>query len=158
MLTHGVDLGVKWVNDLFRTGRKAGGILTQVLRPAQAENSGVVIGVGLNLSPFEAPPHLREIVGYCADAPGALPAAPVLIGEIAAQLPLLLATQGPAENAALCDEYRRASVVLGRSVVFEENGRQTQAQAIDITPTGALRVQLADGREKILSSGHLRCV
>lgn len=67
---HNSHVGIKWVNDLFREGRKAGGIL------AQRAGRGCVVGIGLNLhlAPGDVPDALLGIITGCAKAPGLLPA------------------------------------------------------------------------------------
>ncbi|MDR1464534.1 MAG: biotin--[acetyl-CoA-carboxylase] ligase [Oscillospiraceae bacterium] len=151
----GCALGIKWVNDLFREGRKAGGILTQILPSGAA-----VVGIGLNLAPVPLPAELREIVGFCFGDARCLERRPELIGEIAAALLSLMeppATDNKNNNEMLCDEYRAASVLLGKAVTFEENGQRREALAVDITPAGGLVVLLA-GEQRVLTSGevHLR--
>jgi len=143
LLRYGCTLGVKWVNDLFREGRKAGGIL------AQAAGGAVVVGMGLNLyPPRDLPEELRGIVTSCAENPGAFPAPQALALEIAAALE---AVNGE-DNGPLLAEYRAASVVLGREVAYEGGGRRMRARAIDITPTGGLLLDSGT----VLTSGEAR--
>ena len=143
LLGYGCALGVKWVNDLFRGGRKAGGIL------AQAAGAAVVVGMGLNLYPMaDLPEELKGTATSCADTPGTLPPPAALAEEIAG---LLLAVNAE-DNGPLLAEYRAASVVLGRRISYEENGQRMMARALDITPTGGL--VLDNG--KVLTSGEIR--
>lgn len=47
----GLELKVKWVNDLFYHGKKVGGILSEAITDTKTtEISSVVIGIGLNLA------------------------------------------------------------------------------------------------------------
>ncbi|MDR1927101.1 MAG: biotin--[acetyl-CoA-carboxylase] ligase [Oscillospiraceae bacterium] len=154
LLRYGVAVGIKWVNDLFLRGKKVCGILAQALQTPQG--SAVVVGVGLNLRQSEAlPRELEPIVGYCAAHSDLLPQPPVIIGEIAAELLSLCAVQGQPSNAALLEEYRRASIVLGRRVTYLENGCSRVGVAADILPQGALLLRLPDGGRKELTSGHI---
>lgn len=56
----GLQLELKWVNDLFLQGRKVGGILTE----KQFDSNWLVIGIGLNVSNRleEFPDELKQIV------------------------------------------------------------------------------------------------
>ncbi|MDR2646655.1 MAG: biotin--[acetyl-CoA-carboxylase] ligase [Oscillospiraceae bacterium] len=151
MARHGVSLGIKWVNDLFRDGKKVGGILTQVV-----DTKRYVVGVGMNLFPACAfPEELRGIAGYCADSPHELPAVQQLIGEIARAI---LEIVCESDNLALLDEYRNRLVVLGNHVTYTQDNRQLEARVIDITADGGLVVEDANGRCATLRSGevHLR--
>ncbi|MDR3313414.1 MAG: biotin--[acetyl-CoA-carboxylase] ligase [Oscillospiraceae bacterium] len=153
LLAHGVPLGVKWVNDLFRGGRKVCGILCQ----AVGGTDGVVVGVGLNLYPaVPPPPELTGIIGFCAGSAAALPPRCQLIGEITGELLRLCAVRGEQANAALLEEYRSASILLGRQVEYLENDCFLPALALDITPAGGLLLQTPNGTTKALTSGTVR--
>ncbi len=157
LLTHGVSLGIKWVNDLFRGGRKACGILCQAIEAAQGPC--VVVGIGLNLYPAAPPPdELAGIIGYCAEREAELPPRALLTGEIAAELLRLCALRGTAANAALLEEYRGACVLLGRRVEYGDGGRVFTALAEDITPTGGLVLRTPEGERKVLNSGTVRMI
>ena len=62
----GLELGIKWVNDLYYNGKKVCGILTEAgadLESGQLE--WLVVGIGLNLTsrPEDWPEELRPIAG-----------------------------------------------------------------------------------------------
>ena len=62
----GLDLGIKWVNDLYYNGKKVCGILTEAgadIESGQLE--WLVVGIGLNLTsrPEDWPEELRPIAG-----------------------------------------------------------------------------------------------
>lgn len=146
MARHSCELGIKWVNDLMKDGRKAGGILTQIAE------SACVVGIGLNLVQNEPTPEsLRDIIAYCYPCAPAQP--PVAFAQEIADELLRLCVE---DSAVLVKEYRNASAVLGREISYEHNGERLQGRAVDITPTGAL---LLEGG-KVLTSGevHLRLV
>ena len=45
----GFDAALKWPNDIWVSGGKAGGILSEIVRDAEGRGS-VVVGVGLNVT------------------------------------------------------------------------------------------------------------
>ncbi|MCD7786741.1 MAG: hypothetical protein LUG87_03520, partial [Oscillospiraceae bacterium] len=55
------------------------------------------------------------------------------------------------EDASHMEEYRRRSLVLGRSVRFFHDGRQRGGVAVAILDDGALVVDTPDGRETLRS-------
>jgi BirA family biotin operon repressor/biotin-[acetyl-CoA-carboxylase] ligase len=145
MERYGCTMGIKWVNDLYRGGKKAGGILTQLA------GGGAVLGIGLNLIPMQhLPPELEPIVTSCMDDPACLPAPVQLAREISAELMCVNEEDQP----ALLAEYRAASVVLGQPITYEEDGARLRDVVLDFTETGGLMLQ----SKKILTSGkvHLR--
>lgn len=60
------DLQVKWVNDLFYQGRKAAGILSEMVTHLENYDvPGIVIGIGINLAGqfSKARPEIQDVAG-----------------------------------------------------------------------------------------------
>ena len=62
----GISLGIKWVNDLFKDGKKVCGILTEAMTDFESGNiESAIVGIGLNLFPGEEiPEELENIAGW----------------------------------------------------------------------------------------------
>lgn len=135
----GISCGVKWVNDLFYRGKKAGGILTE------AVGGEVIVGVGINLQPAAVPPELRDTVGAlgCGDVRAPL---------AAAITKALLAWRGDFSHL---DAYRRRSILTGRRVAFPRGGAEQSGTVTGIGDDGALLVRTAEGTAA-LRSGEVR--
>lgn len=58
-----VDLEIKWPNDLYWHGRKAGGILAEIKPGAEGKGDAVVVGIGLNLGQ-----RARDFPGELSDS------------------------------------------------------------------------------------------
>ena len=145
----GCHVGVKWVNDLFLGDKKAGGILARLI------DDCVVISCGINLYQTEAPPpYLRNAIAYCFQEKA--PDPKEFAQELAAEIMALCAGNNNSmpNNSTLLEEYRAASIVLGREITFEENGARLRAKALDITSTGGLMIR-ENGRERVLASGSI---
>ena len=141
----GVPLGIKWVNDLYRGGRKVGGILTEAVTDFESGTvTGLLVGVGLNLCAPEAlPPELAGIVGGIGCGEG-------VKNELAAALGVRLLAYRPGDTSHMA-RYRARSVVLGRAVDFERGGAHRTGTAEAIGDDGALLVRTADGLEALRS-------
>ena len=128
----GISCGIKWVNDLYLHGRKVCGIL------AEALPGSVILGIGVNLEPSPLPPELESIVGFlgCREYREALAA------EIAAGL-----LQAPAGD--FMEEYRRRSIVIGRTVECRAGIRVFPARVLGIDDEGGLAVLSSAGRETL---------
>lgn len=65
----GISLGIKWVNDLFKDGKKVCGILTEAMTDFESGNiESAIVGIGLNLFPGEEiPEELENIAGALYD-------------------------------------------------------------------------------------------
>ena len=85
----GLDLGIKWVNDLYYNGKKVCGILTEAgadIESGQLE--WLVVGIGLNLTsrPEDWPEELRPIAGSLYPGGPAPVSRAALAGAIAREL------------------------------------------------------------------------
>lgn len=60
-------LSIKWINDIYKGSKKIAGILTERVDDSSGKYY-IIIGVGVNVSPFEVPDELREVVGYLSSS------------------------------------------------------------------------------------------
>lgn len=145
----GVQVGLKWPNDVVLGGRKLGGILCEHVHGA------VVAGVGLNVRVSEeALP--TEVAGLAAGLEhGAGPR--VSLGTLATALLHELHALVPAAarglGADLHGELERRDVLRDRSVVTQQAGPGT-ARGIDAG--GALALERPDGARVRVVSGSVR--
>ena len=59
----GISLGIKWVNDLFKDGKKVCGILTEAMTDFESGTiESAIVGIGLNLFPGEEIPAERCMI------------------------------------------------------------------------------------------------
>ena len=63
----GVEVGIKWVNDLRIGDRKIAGILTEGGLADRESLAYAVVGVGINLLPSALPEDLKEIAAAIGD-------------------------------------------------------------------------------------------
>lgn len=133
----GVDLSLKWPNDLEYDDLKVGGILVE------RDTQRTVVGCGLNVWWPEPPLGVGAL--FPTD-PG--PDVGVWISEGWADA--LFAIDGEWRR----DEYKRACSTLGQSLTWEPDGL---GRAIDIDSDGGLVVSTVDG-VVTLRSGEVRTV
>ena len=129
----GLDLGIKWVNDLYYNGKKVCGILTEAgadIESGQLE--WLVVGIGLNLTsrPEDWPEELRPIAGSlyprraCAGEPG---------GTGRGHRP---GTAGSCPAFDCLDEYRARCFVPGHWVTVCTGTESYAAKAVAIDDAG----------------------
>ncbi|MDL2293662.1 biotin--[acetyl-CoA-carboxylase] ligase [Ruminococcaceae bacterium OttesenSCG-928-D13] len=121
----GIELGIKWVNDLFYGGKKCCGILTEAVTDVETGAiEQMVVGIGINYTTPEAdfPPEVRQVATalfpHSHRAPVPHPRrAPVPRAQLAAQVHReLLALFAALPGRDFLEEYRRRSIVVGRPV------------------------------------------
>ena len=155
----GLELGIKWVNDLYYQGRKVCGILTKLTSDAESGTiNGAVIGIGVNVTqqPQDFPEELRDKAISVREAGAAVPRAAIAAGIITRLDDLFLRQHilsQPAEN--LIGELTRRSCTIGRRVEVISPTGQYEALAVAIAPDAGLIVELPDGSRRTVSSGEV---
>ena len=148
----GLELAIKWVNDLYYQGKKVCGILTEAGTDLESGRlEWLVVGIGLNLTATAAdwPPELADKAGSLyPGGPAPVPRA-ALAGAIARELLVL----GPGEDCL--DEYRARCFVPGHWVTVCTGSETYAARALAIAAAGRLVVRRENGREEALRCGEV---
>ena len=141
----GLELAVKWVNDLYYQGRKVCGILTEAgtdLESGQLE--WLVVGIGLNLTS-----KLNVLLASHFTGGPAPVSRAALAGAIARELLALC----PAFDCL--DEYRARGFVPGHWVTVCAETETYAAKALAIDEEGRLVIQRENGRQEALRCGEV---
>ena len=150
----GIELGIKWVNDLYRDGKKVCGILTEAVTDFESGNiEYAIVGIGLNLY-VEKEKFSRELLdvagGIYPDSKSADKAdRNRLVAEIVNSL--LEETR----NLQLSKEYVEHNIVPGKDILILDNKKSRSATALEICPDGKLLVRETDGSQNRLSFGEI---
>jgi len=162
----GVGVGLKWPNDLVVVAAgpdgadlKLSGILAEsVVVGGRVE--AVVAGIGINVDwPEPLPDELAGMATSLRQQRGAPVDATDLLVTMLVGFEQRLGTAERAGAAGLLDEYRNRSATIGRRVRVELPGSELIGTAVDVTPTGALIVEDAEGDRREVAAGdvvHLR--
>ena len=148
----GLELGIKWVNDLYYQGKKVCGILTEAGTDLESGRlEWLVVGIGLNLTATAAdwPPELAEKAGSLYPGGPAPVSRAALAGAIARHLLALC----PAFDCL--DEYRARCFVPGHWVTVCTGTETYAAKALAIDEEGRLVVQRENGRPQALRCGEV---
>lgn len=152
----GVDVALKWPNDLVWDGRKLGGILLELAAEAQG-GCHVVAGIGLNVSmPAELLTAICDWPRGAVDLATAMGRAPpprgALAVEIVAAVVELFAAYPEVGFAAYRNDWRDADFLKGRRIRLESTAGTVAGTALGIEIDGALIVETEAGvRERIIS-------
>lgn len=124
---------IKWVNDIYVGGRKAAGILTELVTDSLNRPLCVIVGIGLNLSTVDFPAEIADTAGSIGDV------SPELL--CAGITDRLIEHCGKLNENSFIEEYKRLNLCIGRTVMYTKDGRQHTARAVDIAPDGGLVVE-----------------
>jgi BirA family biotin operon repressor/biotin-[acetyl-CoA-carboxylase] ligase len=144
-------LGLKWPNDLWLGapgdgGRKHGGLLIETV--AAGSQRLAVIGVGINVEPFDAD---AVTTGFaCAQELDPAIDAPALLGVVA--LPLVQAVRQFAEHGfgAFAERFAARDLLAGKAVQTT-SPEVPEGVACGVSAHGSLRLQTPGGVREVTS-------
>lgn len=141
-LVSGLDVRVKWPNDLVAEDRKLAGLL------AEAAGGAVVAGLGLNVSTRRDELPRDDATSLALETGGPVDRHPVLLAvlrAVAEDYAAFVAAGGAAD--AVLPAYRARCATLGRDVVVTLPGREVplRGRAVEVDDDGRLVVEPAEG-------------
>jgi BirA family biotin operon repressor/biotin-[acetyl-CoA-carboxylase] ligase len=146
----GVQVDVKWPNDLLVAGRKFAGILAESAVVA-SRFVWVIVGMGINVSQRYSLGHpLYGMAASLAEASGKEIDRAELLGEI---MTGLNTWNGRLLEPALLETWRARCVTLGQRVRVESAGHVTEGAASDISQDGSLILIDDAGHTHHIASG-----
>lgn len=147
----GLELSIKWVNDLYYRGKKVCGILTEVSADLESgQTEWLVVGIGLNLTTTDA--DLGEELCEIAGSLYPIGKSPVSRTDLAAAICRELLDMSPAFD--YLPEYRKRCFVPGHWVTVYGSSEPWTAKAIAIDDQGRLIVE-ASGRRVAVDHGEV---
>lgn len=153
----GVQAQIKWPNDVYLCGKKAVGILAESAPGHGASTGWAVVGIGVNVNQTEFPEELRERATSLRLQTGDA-AAPLdrhaVAAAVLSQLDALYATL-ETDFAAIVAEAECRSVLIDGPVAVHTPAGTYEAFAEGLDPDGGLRVRLADGTVRVISTGEV---
>ena len=141
---------IKWVNDIYLDGKKAGGILTQAhLSKDGKEVEWAIVGIGINISEPEGgfPDELKSIATTLGKRDENIKNR--LISEIVNEF---VSYYRDLNREDFIVEYSRRLLGLNEEITVKENGEEYRGTVIGIDGMCHLKIRLPDGEEKILNS------
>ena len=149
----GLDVNIKWPNDLVVANDKLAGILIET---ARVENKTVaIIGIGINFVLPKEVENATSVQALFQTASKQGVSVKTLLNAVLAQLDALLSEYAQNGFASCVGEYDAANRDTGRPVLLLQEGRivhEGVVKGVDVQ--GALRL-LTDNGEKTIVSGEI---
>ena len=152
--TTGLDIRIKWPNDLVLQGKKVCGILLELSGDAEAI-SYVVVGSGLNVGIEAYPPELQDSAFSLQAALGRpVERAPILRAYLAAMERHMdsLTRKG---LPGILPAYESKSCTLNQPVRVLGSGEEFAGTATGLDENGALLVRMEDGTTRRVLAGDV---
>lgn len=153
-MAEGIEVGIKWPNDLLLDGAKVGGVL------CEAAGRRIVAGIGINVAGAPDPSVVAKADGLPPVSLQRALAKDMLRSRLAGVVLQRLrrrfkdpAPVGRGLDPETLDELQRRDVLLGEVIETEQAG---VGRAAGIDASGALRLVTRDGAELRIVSGSVR--
>ena len=147
----GLQVALKWINDLVIGKKKLGGILTELAVDGERVDYAVVgIGINCNAVPTEVSgiaTSLSEALGKPADINGF---ATALLDSLAKMSHALLTN-----TDAIMEQYRKRCITVGQQICLLQGDTVRYGTALDIDSQGGLLVSYADGTRETVNTGEV---
>ena len=155
----GLNVTIKWPNDLIIQKKKLCGILTE-LKTERNKIIFAVAGIGINVNADinEFPEDVRYIATSLKNETGIVYSRTEIVAEILNEIDRWYKTLKVMDRDALLSEWKRLSSTLGREVNVVTGRGTITGLALDIDGEGMLMIKLASGEVKRISSGDLTIV
>jgi len=151
----GLDVKLKWPNDLVWEDRKLGGILVELAAESQGP-CHVIVGVGVNVS--VAPQWLDKVTDWAHGAVdlheatgGHPPARNVFAARLIEALAELFSVYGLTGFAPHHDDFIAADYLRGCQVSVDDAQGEFSGKALAVGADGALMVETDTGIRRIIS-------
>ncbi len=152
----GLHVEIKWPNDLMVSGKKLGGILTEMKSKGRRILFAVVgIGINLNSGADDFSPELRTTATSMRIETGKKFPKTSLISRILNEMEVWYDKLAQGGRDRILDEWRRLSTTLGRSVRIISGKETLEGIAEALDGDGRLIVRLPSGIQKVISAGDV---
>lgn len=152
----GLQVNIKWPNDLVLSGKKLGGILTEVRADIDKIDFAVIgIGINVNMGKEDFTGEISSIAASIKEESGKYCSRNELVIEVLKQIEHfynMLINQG---KYPLLNEWKILSSTLGKSVKVVIGSEKLIGLAEDIDDNGMLILKLDSGLRRRISSGDI---
>jgi len=149
-------VSIKWVNDVFKDGKKICGILTQASTKMDSSYlEYAIVGIGINVfEPTDIPEELKDIMTslYEKNEDYEKDVIAKLIAEI---INIFFDYYNDLDKKEYVDKYKKYSMVVGKDVYVLKNNTKTKVKVLDIDDECRLIVEHEDKTVETLSSGEI---
>lgn len=157
--TTGLAISIKWPNDLMVSGRKIGGILTD-LKTEQKRILFAVVGIGINVNSDldDFPDDVRKIATSLKNETGRTFSREGLIMELLNEMDIWYRHLKSLSREHILSAWKGLTSTLGEKVVVATGQETLTGIAESVDEAGMLLLRLPSGEMKRISSGDVTTV
>jgi BirA family biotin operon repressor/biotin-[acetyl-CoA-carboxylase] ligase len=146
-------IALKWPNDIWLDGRKAGGIIAEAVADRSQQLSCVLLGIGINvnLAVSDIPPDLRDKATSLRIATGRRCDRIELAAALFQRLEARYIEAEAARFDLIFPTYEKYLALVGKQVTVIEGSARTSGTVAGIDREGALLLKTLRGTQRILT-------
>ncbi len=150
----GLDVRLKWPNDIMVSGKKMGGILTEI-GSEMDEVDFAVIGLGLNVHRWRFPQDLKGKATSLAFETTRRFSRAGLVRSYLDKLETVYERQKRWGSGPILQRYKALTAIVGKETAVDSGGRRLTGRVRDLDECGALVLEEADGKMTRVVSGDI---
>ncbi len=149
-----LQIDFKWPNDLHISGKKIGGILSELVTD-NPERPAIILGIGINLNEDIAvfPEELQDVATSILSETGKTMEYEPVVSEIINSMDKWLSRDPDLEMVV--DEYRLKCTTIGKHVSIHLSQTSFTGYVLDVIEQGSLLVRDSSGKENVISAGEV---
>ena len=151
----GLQVDIKWTNDLVFHKKKLGGILTELSLDTAGNAEYAVIGIGINCAqrPEDFPEEIASIATSLSQCTDKKTDRALLIAELLVAIEKM--SRQLHDPTTILDKYRESCITLGQEISLLRADTIQHGTALDVDHDGGLIVRFADGHTETVQSGEV---
>ncbi|MFA6851144.1 MAG: biotin--[acetyl-CoA-carboxylase] ligase [Selenomonadaceae bacterium] len=148
----GLDVGIKWPNDILFEGKKLVGILTEMNAEMDRVNYIIIgMGINVNIARDDFPDEIKDLATSFSIMKGERLPRLEILNELLYELEKLYETAQTDGFVPILEEWKKYSVTLGQEVNVIGINETFAGKAVDIDDDGALLVETTAGIRRVLA-------
>ncbi len=152
----GLEVSLKWPNDILVGDRKLGGILSETISTNGSLLAVIGVGINQNVKREDLPAELQDNATTILSEIGRETLRENLISAIISGIDSRLGrVESDSSFSSILDEWTGHSSTIGRSVRVRDGSEIIEGLAIGIGPDGSLEVEGSDGELKRILIGDI---
>jgi BirA family biotin operon repressor/biotin-[acetyl-CoA-carboxylase] ligase len=152
----GLDITIKWPNDLVVSEKKLGGILTETrMGQKRIEHAVIGIGININMDSDVLPAVVKEVATSIKMETGRLFSRTEIIKEVLNEINDWYNVLREKRHGELLCQWKQVTSTLGRKVEIVLGNEMLNGLAESITDEGMLIVRLPSGASREIQYGDL---
>lgn len=151
----GLPAGIKWPNDIFLSGKKVSGLLTEMsAEPDRVKHIVLGIGIDVNMDLLELPEEIRALTTTLSAEAGRRIDRVSLLRSLLREFENRYRTFLSGDQAIL-EEWKRLNITTGRLVTVSGVNETVEGLADGIDAEGRLIIKRTDGTVRTVAAGDV---